>query len=140
MKVKIMYHGERVYRFRIQQLFKDKRGKEHYWTGIKYVQFGSIYEAEKKDKHFSLDRKPLSVEVKGWEPTEQERLTYESQKLVAKARRQENRKAMELSRPHNDITRAVNLLRPFFRQLNRIDQERFSSYLSNEMSKKVGKK
>lgn len=131
--VRVMYMGERVHHFnKIFQLFKDKRGREYNFSGIKGVWFGDIYEVNDN----KMQVRPKSVDAKGWEPTEEERHEYEAQKLVVRAKRLERQKEMNIKKPHADIVRAVDLLRPFYLSLHRFDQERFMRWVANECSKR----
>lgn len=135
-KVKVMYHGERVNHFdKIYQVFKSKDGKTHNFTGIKNIWFGSVYVMEKD----TLKRKPEAIET-DWQPTDQEREEYEAAKIVVKATRQNKLKAMKLKQPHQNIVRAIELIRPFYLHLSNLDRRRFIEWFENECSKKKGKK
>lgn len=128
----VIYCGERVGLFgRIHQLFKDKKGKEYSYTGIKDAMVGYCYEVSAKDQ---MSLRPKTVE--GFPMSEKDKLEMEAQKLAVRAERLMKRKAFELKRPHPDIVRALKLLAPFYRGLTRFDQDRFMSYLGNEMSRK----
>lgn len=131
---RVMYLGERVNVFKIGQLFRDKRGKDYWYRGVKGVWFGSIYEIDDKE---SIKIRPAEVDAAGWEPSEKDRAEWEAQKAVVKAFRLEKRKAMQLKRPHADIVKAIQLLAPFWRSLDRFDQERFSKYLANELQREA---
>lgn len=78
-------------------------------------------------------------QVDGWEPSEQERAVYESQKLIVKSARLKRQKNMQIKKPHENIARAISLLRPFMRGLSHYDQTRFIGYICNEASKKQKK-
>lgn len=126
-----MFLGERVgWNGKVYQLFRSKDGKEHNFSGIKRVYFGDVYEMIDE----KLKIRPESVD--GWEPTDKDRREYEAQKLVVTASRQANRKAMEIKRPHAEVVKAVDLLRPFYRALSHVDQRRFMEWIANECSKK----
>jgi hypothetical protein len=131
VKRKVMYCGERVGHFRVGQLFKDKRGKEYSYRGVKRVWPGCVYEISSDNK---IDIRPKEISC-DWEMSEQDRLEMEANKVAVTAYRLERRKAMELKRPHKDIVKAVELLRPFYRNLGHFDQARFVGYLRNQMSK-----
>lgn len=131
----VMYLGERVtFLGKVYQVFKDKKGESFSYTQIKNVWVGDCYEITNDGK---MSRRPSSVT--GWEMTEKEKLESEAQKVAVRAHRLQQRKAMQLKKPHPNIVSAIKLLRPFFRSMGRIDQERFTAYLTNEMSKGVNK-
>lgn len=131
-----MFHGERVgFSGKILQCFRDRTGKDHNFTGIKWVYFGCVYPMVGD----SMKRKPEEIEVEDWKPTENDRNEFEAQKLVVRAKRQAMKKAMDLKKPHDDITRAVGLIRRFYVGLDNLDRRRFMDWFANECSKK-GKK
>lgn len=137
----VMYHGERVHSWtkKVYQLFKNKKGKEYQWNSIKGIYFGSIYEIERKaDGSSSMLTRPKEIEEpwRQWEPTEKERLEYEAQKAVVTAQRQARLKEFKLKRPHKDLTKAVELFRPFYRALTDNDRRRLVEWFANEASKK----
>lgn len=135
--IKVIYCGERVDMIgNIKQLFRDEEGNEFCYTGVKRVWPGSCYEISDDEK---IQRKPTEVEANGFEFTPKDRAEYEAHKLVVSATRALRRKAMAIKKPHPDIVRAINLLRPFYRNLGRFDQDRFSKYLCNQMSRKAKK-
>lgn len=137
MKSKVMFIGERVgWHGKVIQVFKNKRGKEHVFRGIKNLWFGSVYIME--DNQMSV--RPVSIDESEWKPTEKEELEYEAQKIVVKAHRQNKLKAMKLSKPHANIQRAVELIRPFYNHLPSLDRRRFLEWFENEISKKGKKK
>lgn len=139
MKTKLMYLGERVDLFRgVHQEFKDKSGSKFNWTGIKNLYFGAVVEAERKGKSMTMSRRPQIVES-DWQPTEQEEVEYEAHKVVVRAYRQSRKKAMELKRPNQNIVRAVELLKPFYRAMDHFSQKRFMEWIANACSKPKGK-
>lgn len=131
-KIVLMYHGERAdtWRGKIWQCFRSKDGKEHSFSGIKNIYFGECYAM------LDSKMKIRPEAVPGWEPTEKERTEYEAQKLVVRQVRQSRLEAFKLTRPHKDVLRAVELLRPFYRALTDSDRNRFMKWVSNECSKK----
>lgn len=131
MKVLVMFLGERADNFDgINQLFVDKKGEKHLFRGLKYVWFGNVYEMTDG----KMKVRPEAVES-DWTPTEEQRLEYEAQKLAVCAIR-ERRKKKNLSRkPHKDILRAVELLRPFYKPLSKWDRERLTDWLTHQLSK-----
>lgn len=135
----VMYHGERVapYGGHIRQLFKDETGKEYFFAGVKSVWVGSTYELLPGDK---MAVKPERFDNDGWVMSEKEQTEYEAQKEIAKQIRAERMKVMKLKRPHKDIVKAIELLAPFFRSLDRIDQDRFMRYLTNACQRKANKR
>lgn len=134
---RLIYHGQRVgFAGNITHLFKDKRGKEYRFRGVKNVFIGDVYEMNDDE---TMNVRPKSVDAKGWSLTDAEQTEYEAHKEIVKHQRLLNQKAMQLKKPHIDIVRAINLLKPFFRQLDRINQDRFVSYLKNELSRKAKK-
>lgn len=138
--IALIYLGERVgYLGKIFHLFKDIKGKDRKFVGsFKFIFPGSCYEAEAVGDEVSLKLRPL--EVKAFrELTAAEQIEISAQREIVKAHRLLKRKTMAIKKPHRDIKRAVDLLRPFYRSLDRFDQDRFSGYLCNAMSKKAGK-
>lgn len=134
--VPLMYHGERVYyNGKVYQIFKDRKGEKFNWSGIKRVWFGSVYESTKTGDEHRMSRRPVEIETPDWEPTEAERLEYEAQKIVVTASRQERRKAIVLKRPHDDLVRAVKLMRPFYKALSNFERQRLMEWFANECSK-----
>lgn len=132
----VIYHGEHLTHFgKIYQLFKDKKGIEYNYTGVKMVWPGLCYELLPGDK---MNRRPNQITDyrRVFEMTENDWVKSEAQKIAVKGFRLEQRKAMEVKKPHLDITTAINLLKPFYRGLSRFDQKSFVSYLENEMSKR----
>lgn len=137
MKQLVMYMGERpqVFSRKIRQLFKTKDGTEMFWVGVKGVWFGEVYEVNDG----KMEVRPKRVEKGAWEPTDAEEKEYEAQKLVCTRIRQERRSEMKIKKPHDDVLRAVKLLRPFYRALDDMDRGRFMKWVSNECSKRVKK-
>ncbi len=130
-----MYLGERVgFSGKVIQAFKDEKGEEHFFKGIKSVYFGDVYEM----KNETMSGKPAQVES-DWKPTEKDRLEYEAQKIVVRSYRQERQKEMKVKKPHANIARAVELMRPFYIPLSNLDRRRFIAWFENELSKKVKK-
>jgi hypothetical protein len=139
--IHVMFMGERIrgWHKKIEQMFKAKDGKEFFFSGIKRPWFGTVYEMKlSANGSASLNVRPKEVEA-DWEPSEKERQEFEGAKLVVTAERQARQKAMKLQRPHDDIVRAVKLLRPFYRAMPDQDRRRFMEWVSNECSRK-GKK
>ena len=83
--------------------------------------------------------KPKEVVENAFRWSDKEETECYAQKEVVRNYRAELKKEMLIKKPHADIARAIQLLRPFYRSLNHIDQRRFANYLQNEMSKKVKK-
>jgi hypothetical protein len=136
MKRQLMYLGERVrIDGKIHQCFRDKRGKEYHWMGVKGLWFGSVYVSE-DDK---MAVRPEAVES-DWKPSDEDIRKYEANKILVRARRQANQKAFEFKKPHPDLMKAVSLVRPFYLMISEIDRRRFMEWFSNECSKRVKKK
>lgn len=134
-KVLVMYLGERISVIgKVAQVFKDKRGEEHWFSGIHRVYFGDVYTMV-DDR---MSRKPVSVDSE-WKPTDMDRLEYEAQKIVVRAHRQAKLTAMKMKKPHADITRAVALVRPFYWHLSTLDRRRFLEWFANACSTKEKK-
>lgn len=137
MKLPVMYHGERAFPIsgKIVQVFKDRKGEEHCWSGVKGVYFGYVYEAEKKGTEITIRMRPAEIEVKGWEATQADHDQMEANKILVKEIRARRRKDLEYKKPHADIVKAIELLKPFYRGLSKWDAQRFTDWLSNECSK-----
>jgi hypothetical protein len=130
----VMYHGERPgFMGTIRQLFKTRDGEEMYWVGRKRVWFGHVYEITHDDK---MAKMPKEVEVEDWKPTDKEEKEYEAQKLVCRQIRADRQKEMKIKKPHENIVRAIGLLRPFYRALDDNDRRRFMKWVGNECGKK----
>lgn len=136
-KIKVMFHGDRVDVFRKPyQLFKDKAGAEHRYSGIRGVAFGRVYATE--DGKMKIH--PEALTPAPWEPTDKEWAEYEAQKIVVSEWRQSRRKDMALHKPNPKIVQAVELLRPFYLSMTDLDRRRFMGWVGNECSKKKGRK
>ena len=132
--VEYVYLGERVEAFDgIKQLFRNKKGEFARYSGVRDVYFGNSYLITDDGKIKA--RFPDRPDKQTVFSTEQEELDYEAHKELAKDYRLRKRKAMELKKPHKDIVRALNLLRPFTRKMDSITLRRFSEYLQNQLSR-----
>lgn len=115
-------------------LFKDIKGNKFCFKGIKQIWPGDIYEMNSDE---TMKIRPQSCESQdNWEFSLSDKNEYEAQKEIVKYQRLERKKKMELKRPHQDIVTAIALLKPFFKNLNFMDSERFLNYLRNETSKR----
>ncbi len=134
--VPVMYVGERVhFSGQIVQAFKSKDGTEHFFARTKGVWPFECY------KMVNQTMKAVKPERAGdWEPSELVRHEFEQNKVIVTARRLEMRKARDIKKPHQNLIRAVELLRPFYRGLNRNEQRLLTEYLLNEISKYKGKR
>lgn len=129
--VPVQYLGERVgIRGKVIQSFRDTLGELYHFSGIKGVFFGSWYEMLEDGK---MHRRPK--ELSGDEPSDKDWKEFETNKIGVKAFRLQSRKAMQLKKPHEDIVRAVALLKPFYQSVDRFTQKRFMDWVCNEMSK-----
>ncbi len=130
-KVIAIYLGERISALSyIYHSFKDRKGREYHFRGLRSVRVGDCYEII-DDK---IATRPKAVE--GFPLTEEQEAHCDAQRVVVLAFRAAQKKAMQLKRPHEDITRAIGLLRPFYLGLSELDRRRFKEYLGQEMSKK----
>lgn len=132
----VIYCGPRVYASSICHLFVDEKREHYYFGNMKFVYIGNCYKMLAGDK---MKRRPESIDPAPFQLTEKELRECETQKLIVKAFRDERKKAMQLKKPPEKITVAINLLRPYFQSVTWVDQKRFLAYLQQEMSKK-GKK
>ena len=131
----VMYVGERSDVFdRITQVFVDRKGNEIRFKGIKGIHVGGCYLCDTKAGKMNV--RPDKVPNDGFEMTDELWKKYEAAKVVIKDIRLTNRKIMEVKKAHPDIVRAVNLLKPFTRNLGKYELSRFTRYLENELSKK----
>lgn len=140
--VPAIYLGERVEcLFGIRHVFRTKAGDILRYKGLRgHLWYGDIYLTSKNGSIQTRPEKaPLGLDS-GLEPTEQDRLDYELHKELAKDYRLRNRKAMELKKPHRDIVKALELLRPFMRHADTYTIKRFTGYLENQLSKKAKRK
>jgi D-lyxose ketol-isomerase len=135
----LVYCGERVPVFsaKVLQLFKDAKGNKYHYSGIKGVYVGECYAAI--DEQMKI-RPEIVPPEEAFALSTKDRIEAEAQMLIVRDWRAERKKAMELKRPHANITRAIDLLRPFYLGLNDLDRRRFAGYLRNEMSKRKRKK
>lgn len=134
--MEVMYHGQRagIYNNKVYQLFKTRDGKEYWFSRVKGLWFGDVVQMI-KDR---IEIRPETVKTT-WEPSEKERLEYETNKVLVTAARQERLKEMKLRKPHKNILSAVFLIAPFYRSMSDLDRRRFMKWFANECSKK-GKK
>ena len=136
--IEYLYLGERVdYIGGINQVFRNKKGKFCHYTGVKGVYFGESYMVTKEGQiKSSWPEQPKKQTLL---PTEQDKLDYESHKELAKDARARRKKAMDLKKPHQDITKAIALLKPFARSMDNITLRRFTGYIENQLSRRSKK-
>lgn len=140
-QVQVIYLGEQVDIIgHINQVFRDKKGKVFKYNGVKGVWPGSCYLIDvNPDGSSTIKTRPESVEKPKIEFSEKDRLEYETNKEIAKHQRLLNKQAMDIKKPHEDITRAIQLLKPFARSVSNIDLNRFMGYLKNQLTKPTKK-
>lgn len=136
----VVYLGEEVgFGSKIRQVFRDKKGEQYSFFGIKgFLFFGESYLMT--EGGVMLTRNPPQPEKQTVFATEKERLTYEANKEICKYIRERRKKLMDIKKPHPDIVRAISLLRPFTRDMDFLVLSRFCNYLQQQLSKKEGKK
>lgn len=127
-----IYLGERYEHFRISQCFRTAMGEIFRYSGIKDLCVGDSYLVSKDG---FIAQRPKLAENPKLTLTEQERLDFAAAKEIIKHVRERKKKAMELKKPHPDIVRAIALLKPFARSMDRINLDRFTDYLRNQLSK-----
>ena len=144
MNVPAIYLGERVEVLSgIRHTFRTPEGRILSYKSLRgHLWFGDIYLTSKAG---SIQTRPEKApydksENLGLEATKQDHLDYELHKELAKDYRLRNRKAMELKKPHRDILKALELLRPFMRGADTYTIKRFAGYLENQLSKKAKRK
>lgn len=131
--VPALYLGERVSAIgNIHQVFKAPMCGELFFKGIKQVHFGDSYEYDRANGTMKTRPKQIKGRLKASIKDEH---TYHAQKEIVKLQRLKNRKALEIKKPHKDIDRAIELLRPFTNGMGSIDLHRFVEYLENRLSK-----
>jgi hypothetical protein len=137
--VPALYLGERVTSFGdIVQSFRVLGQKERLtFTGIRNIYAGEAYEYDLNNNTMKIRPARLDCIDKMTEADERE---FELHKELAKHRRLERQKAMNLKKPHRDIVRAIDLLRPFCRNASTLEIRRFTEYLGNQLSKKPAKR
>ena len=136
----VMYMGERVsfYPQKIYKLFKGRDGTEYKFApSVSGVYFGDKYQLLPKDR---MEHRPKELSVDDWQPTESERLEYEAQKIVCREFRATKRKDLELKKPHPNILKALELLRPFAMHLDETERGRLFSWLRIQCSKRKARK
>lgn len=139
MKIEVLYLGERVRMMSgIQHAFRGPKGEEWYWKSFKGY-FGNSYYAEKTRTDVQLKRRgaeEVPEEKRKLNVTALDRENYEAAKIVCRQYRADRVRMMNIKAPHKDILRAIAILRPFVRNLNHFDLERFMNWVKNEISKK----
>lgn len=136
--VEYLYLGERIdYVGNIRQVFRCKKGDLHYWQGIGGLCFGESYLVTKDGK--IKKRWPPKPEKQTLFATEKEQLDFETQKLIVAHQREARKKFNDSKKPHRDIVRAIELLRPFVRNDDLLTLNRFVDYLKNQLTKKKKK-
>lgn len=132
-----VYLGERVFGYnrRISQVFKNAKGKEILFSGIRGIMPGQVFWITDG----TIKTRPEPIEEPSIEMSEKDWIEYEAQKAIVKIERLRRKKAMNLKAPHPDIKRAIDLLRPFAANLSSIDLRRFAEYIQNEISVKKRK-
>lgn len=142
--VEALYIGERVTGFgEIVQAFKIENGEVLHWTGVKGLWVDESYEVEVKPTGgHTIKMRPDRVEEKDRRlfMSDKDKIEYEAQKIAVRGQRERRKKKMELSKPHADIVKAIQLLKPFARSLDYIDLDRFMGYVKNQLSKKPNTK
>lgn len=137
-KVEVIYVGERADPMwnKIWQTFRNAKGELYRYQSLKNIYVGECYWTFDDGK---IKTRPEKVEKPKLSLTDQERRDYEAHKEIAKQVRLERRKAMELKRPHPDIVKAINLLKPFCINLGPSDLSRFTQYLKEQLGKRKSK-
>jgi len=137
--IEYVYLGEQVdIMGNISQLFRNKKGEFAKYSGVKPLFFGESYLISKKGMIKS--RMPPQPKKQTLFVTDRDKMAYEANKEIAKNERLLRRKAMELKKPHQDIVKAIALLRPFVYELDSMNLHRFMKYLENQLSRKKKKK
>lgn len=137
-KIELLYLGERLSGLnKIVQVFRDKKLEEHCWTGIKLVFFGESYYCDADHKMTIM---PDKVENQTFFATSAEKTRREVDKIACKAERESRKKTMSLDKPHDDIVRAIGLLRPFAKYMDWRTESRFFEYIRNQATKRKAKK
>lgn len=132
-QIEVIYLGERLtMNDKIVQVFRDAEGKESYFSGVKRVWVGDSYLMSEKG---TIKAKPERVENPTLKMNEEDEAKYQAQKIVCRDYRLTRQKEMKLKQPHEDILKAIELLRPFARGLSWYDNERFFTYIKNESTK-----
>lgn len=135
--IRVMYQGERVDTFgRIHQMFRDVRGENYQYSGIRDVSFGQIYPMT--DGKMAVY--PIGEYDPKWKPTDKEEREFEAHKIVVADRRARRKAEMQLKKPNPKIVQAVDLLRPFYLAMTDWDRDRFIRWVSQECSKRKGRR
>ncbi|MFA7333624.1 MAG: hypothetical protein WC130_04930 [Kiritimatiellia bacterium] len=140
--VPAIYLGERVEVLSgIRHVFRTPAGDILRFKGLRgHLWYGDIYLTSSEGSIQTRPEKAPYEPPSGLEPTKRERIDYEVHKELAKDYRLRNRKAMELKKPHADIVKALELLRPFMRGADTYTLRRFAGYIENQLSKKGKRK
>jgi hypothetical protein len=138
--IEVIYLGERIDLMynNPRQKFRDKKGQEYYFSKIRGLFFG---ECVHMNPEGSMLCRPPVLEHQPIHPTKEDALEYEAAKVAVKFYRERKKKAFEFKKPAADITRAIQLLKPYARSLDDITLGRFMGYIKNQLTKKTkGKK
>lgn len=136
-EIPAIYLGERLTLLgSVFHVFRDAKTNLYRFTGLKSIFFGETYLVSKDG---SIKVRP-DVSLKKLDLMENDFAEFEAHKILAKDARLNKRKAMELKKPHADIVKAIELLRPFIQSVPRYDQDRFLRYIHNEATKRKKRK
>lgn len=117
--------------------FRTHKGEITYFSKVSGVIFGGAYAWNGKEG--TMPRRPEPVYDSKLEATDQERREYEVNKLAVTAKRLQKMQILKDKKPHPDIVKAINLLKPFVRGMDFFTVHKFLDYVFNECYKK-GKK
>lgn len=132
-----IYLGERLDLFGIRHAFRGPDGKEKFFKGkIHGLIRGECYGISPKGE---ILKRPAQIVDCKLRMTDKEETEFELHKELCKHWRAKKKKALNLKKPHPDISKAIELLRPFVRYSDNIELNRFVEYLENQLSKKKRK-
>ena len=132
-RVELLCLGERVALFGIEQVFRNAKGEIVRYAKLSGYQFGESY--IQTDGKLPKRAEPLDEEKRKLTPGTEDRRQFEVHKLAVINYRRRQLNAYNLKKPHPEIVRAIELLRPFARTVDSIDLRRFMGYIENQLTK-----
>jgi hypothetical protein len=132
--IEVIYLGERPDLFgQIKQIFRDRKGRIYSYKGVRGVYFGCSYLVSKDGM---IETRPKEFDKQKLTLTEQDHLDFSANVEICKHIRAKQKKALEVKKPHPNLVNALDLLRPFTRNMDNLELTRFTDYIKNQLSKK----
>lgn len=119
--MKLVYIGLRINGDEISQTFEDSKGKEHYWSGIKFLRMGHLYETSDPEGQ-KMKRTPLEIgEKEVSEEIKDQWIAKDMAALEFKRRKAASKKVSALKFSHKEVWE----LHSIYGKLNFTEKNRF---------------